>query len=84
MRDVFLANAFTVVADRHPQNFVRVAVGPGNRGHPFAGRVNLRPHAQFAAALHRVHGVEEKIKEHLFELVGIGADSIHVGLPGTS
>ena len=63
---------------------MRVSIRPGDRGHPFGGRMNFGGHVQFAAALHRVHRVEEEIKEHLFELVGIGADSIHIGLPGTS
>ena len=28
--------------------------------------------------LHRIHGINEKVEEDLFELVGIGADSIHI------
>ena len=84
MRDIFLANAFTVVADRHPQDLVRIAIRSRDRRDPFARRMDLRAHAQLAAALHGVHRVKEKIEEHLFELVGIGADSIHIGLPGTS
>ena len=84
MRDVLLANAFTVIANAHPQGLVRIAIRSRDRRDPFRGGVNLRRHVQFAAALHGVHRVEEKIEEYLFELIGIGADGIHIGLPGTS
>ena len=50
---------------------------------PFVGRANLGGHVEFAAVLHRVHGIEEEIEEDLFELVGIGADCIHIRVPGT-
>ena len=35
MRDIFLANAFAIIADRHPQDFVRIAICSGDRRDPF-------------------------------------------------
>lgn len=84
MRNVFTANALAVIANGQAQHLMRVAVASGDGRHPFIASANLRLHAKFAAAIHRVHGIEEKIEEHLLQLIGIGPDRIHIGLPRTS
>ncbi len=66
------------------KNLVHVPVRAGDGRDPFLRRPNLGRNHHLTAALHRVHGVEEKVEENLFELVGIGADCIHIRLPGTS
>ena len=84
MWNVFVADALAVVANGDAQNLVHISVRAGDGRHPFLGRPNFRRNHHFTAALHCVHGVKEKVEEDLFELVRIGADCIHIRLPGTS
>src|SRR5687768_12878569 len=84
VRNIFTANALAIIANGHAQHFRRVAVASGDSRHPFIPSANLRLYAELPAAIHRVHGIEEKIKKHLLELIGIGPDCIDIGLPRTS
>ena len=63
---------------------MRLTIAMRDRGHPLLVGPDLCPYTEFTASLHRIHGVNEKVEENLFELVGIGAYCINIGLPGTN
>ena len=65
------------------KNLLRIPIRPATP-RPTHRRANLGPDQHLPAALHRVHGVEEKVEKNLFELVGIGVDCINIRLRGTS
>ena len=82
--NIVAANSFACIADSDTKDFLRLTIAMSNRGHPFLVVSDLCAYTQLAAALHRVHGVDEKVEENLLQLVAIGAYCINISLPGTS
>jgi len=84
MGDVLAANSFARVADGDAKDCLRLAITMRDRGQQPLVVPDSCPYTEFTASLHRIHGVNEKVEENLFELVGIGAYCINIGLPGTN
>ncbi len=84
VRHIFRFDPAAVVLHAHAQDLARLAGVVRQRGWPGLGRADFGCDCERTPGFHGVERIDEKVEKHLLNLICVGADCIHIGMPGAS